>query len=58
MGKEYVDILKRGCLEQRWVDYARNKGKREGAFSSSSMGTRPFIMMSYADDCAPRKLSE
>jgi len=50
MGKAYVDILKRGCLEERWVDYARNKGKREGAFSSGSMGTRPFIMMSYADD--------
>jgi oligoendopeptidase F len=50
MGKEYVDILRRGCLEERWVDYARNKGKREGAFSSGSMGTRPFIMMSYADD--------
>ena len=32
------------------MDYARNKGKREGAFSSGSMGTRPFIMMSYADD--------
>jgi oligoendopeptidase F len=50
MGKEYVSILRRGCLEDRWVDYARNKGKREGAFSSGSMGTRPFIMMSYADD--------
>lgn len=50
LGKEYVDILRRGCLVDRWVDYARNKGKREGAFSSGSMGTRPFIMMSYADD--------
>ncbi len=50
MGKEYVSILRRGCLEERWVDWARNKGKREGAFSSGSMGTRPFIMMSYADD--------
>jgi oligoendopeptidase F len=50
LGKDYVDILRRGCLEERWVDYARNKGKREGAFSSGSMGTRPFIMMSYADD--------
>jgi oligoendopeptidase F len=50
MGKEYVDILQHGCLVDRWVDYARNKGKREGAFSSGSMGTRPFIMMSYADD--------
>ncbi len=50
LGQEYVDILRNGCLEKRWVDYARNKGKREGAFSSGSMGTRPFIMMSYADD--------
>ena len=50
MGKEYVDILRHGVFEDRWVDYARNKGKREGAFSSGSMGTRPFIMMSYADD--------
>ena len=50
MGKEYVDILRYGVLEKRWVDWSRNKGKREGAFSSGSMGTRPFIMMSYADD--------
>jgi oligoendopeptidase F len=50
MGDEYVSILRRGCLEERWVDRARNKGKREGAFSSGAYGTRPFIMMSYADD--------
>jgi len=50
LGEAYVDILRHGCLEQRWIDYARNKGKREGAFSSGSMGTHPFIMMSYADD--------
>jgi oligoendopeptidase F len=50
LGEEYVGILRRGCLEERWVDRARNRGKREGAFSSGSMGTRPFIMMSYADD--------
>ncbi len=50
MGEEYVNILKHGVLVDRWVDYSRNKGKREGAFSSGSMGTRPFVMMSYADD--------
>jgi oligoendopeptidase F len=50
LGEEYVNILRHGCLEARWVDYALNKGKREGAFSSGSMGTRPFIMMSYAND--------
>jgi oligoendopeptidase F len=50
LGEEYVGILRHGVLEKRWVDRARNRGKREGAFSSGSMGTRPFIMMSYADD--------
>jgi oligoendopeptidase F len=50
LGEEYVDVLRRGCLEQRWVDRARNKGKREGAYSSGSHGTHPFIMMSYQDD--------
>jgi oligoendopeptidase F len=50
MGDEYVSVLKKGCLEQRWVDYACNRGKREGAFSSGSQGTHPFIMMSHNDD--------
>ncbi len=50
LGEEYVSILRRGCLEGRWVDRSRNRGKREGAFSSGSHGTNPFIMMSYADD--------
>lgn len=50
LGEEYVSVLRRGCLEERWVDRARNKGKREGAYSSGAYGTRPFIIMSYADD--------
>jgi oligoendopeptidase F len=50
LGEEYASILRKGCLEQRWVDRSRNKGKREGAFSSGTYGTHPFIMMSYADD--------
>ncbi len=50
LGEDYVKILRRGCLEERWVDRALNKGKREGAYSSGAFGTRPFIMMSYSDD--------
>jgi oligoendopeptidase F len=50
LGQDYVDVLRRGCFEQRWVDRALNKGKREGAYSSGSHGTHPFIMMSYQDD--------
>lgn len=50
LGEECVTILRRGCLDQRWVDRPRNKGKRNGAFTSATYGTYPFIMMSYADD--------
>lgn len=50
LGEEYVEILRRGCLEERWVDRAVNKGKRQGAFSSGVKGTHPFIMMSYNDN--------
>jgi oligoendopeptidase F len=37
-------------LEERWVDIYPNKGKRAGAFSGGSLGTHPFILMSYHDD--------
>ena len=50
LGEEYVEILRRGCAMDRWVDRALNKGKRQGAFSWGSYGTQPFIMMSYAND--------
>jgi oligoendopeptidase F len=50
LGEEYVKTLRNGCLEGRWVDRARNKGKTQGAFSWGMHDTQPFIMMSYADD--------
>jgi len=50
MGEEYVQVVRKGCLEQRWVDVYPNKGKRNGAFSWGEPGTHPFIMMSYNDE--------
>ena len=47
LGEDYVAILRRGALQERWVDSVMNKGKRFGAFSSGIKGTHPFIMMSY-----------
>lgn len=47
LGDEYVSAMRRGCLEDRWVDIYPNQGKRAGAFSSGSHDTFPFIMMSY-----------
>jgi oligoendopeptidase F len=43
-------VLRRGTLQERWVDIYPNKGKRLGAFSYGGPGTHPFIMMSYNDD--------
>jgi len=50
MGKEYVERVRRGCLQDRWVDVYPNQGKAEGAFSWGSQGTHPFINMSYTDE--------
>jgi oligoendopeptidase F len=50
LGDEYVRAMRRGLLEQRWVDIYPNQGKRMGAFSSGVQGTHPFILMSYSDD--------
>ena len=50
LGEEYVAAMVKGATDERWVDWAVNKGKRMGAFSSGTVGTHPFIMMSYNDD--------
>jgi oligoendopeptidase F len=50
MGEEYVGVIRQGCLQDRWVDWAPNAGKRQGAFSTRVPNdTFPFIMMSYTD---------
>ncbi len=51
LGKEYVDVLRQGCLKDRWVDIYPNKGKQNGAFSwGVAPDSHPFIMMSYTDE--------
>jgi oligoendopeptidase F len=50
LGAEYVEPMRRGLLEDRWVDYAQNQGKGSGAYSSGGPGSIPFIFMSWSDD--------
>ncbi len=50
LGDEYCGTLRDGLGKQRWCDRYENKGKRSGAFSSSSYGNPPFIMMNYKQD--------
>jgi oligoendopeptidase F len=49
LGDDYVAIMRRGCLQERWIDLYPNVGKSQGAFSTGAPGTHPFIMMSYTD---------
>jgi len=49
LGDEYIDPLKRGLYEERWVDVLPNEGKGGGAFSSGAHGTHPFLFISYDD---------
>lgn len=50
LGDDYVSVMRRGLVEERWVDKYPNVAKRSGAFSYGVPGTNPFIMMSYTDD--------
>ena len=47
LGDAYVDTVRRGCLEERWVDVYPTAGKMGGAFSAGAPGTAPFIMMAF-----------
>jgi len=49
LGEEYVETVRRGVLQERWVDVYPNQGKRQGAFSTGTPGTHPFIVLSYDD---------
>jgi len=49
LGEEYVSIMRKGCLEDRWVDRSYNLNKpTKLAFSSPSFdGSPPYIMIPY-----------
>ncbi len=49
LGGEYTKVLEAG-LRGRWCDRYESKGKRSGAFSSSSYGNPPYILMNYKSD--------
>jgi len=49
LGDEYVSVMKRGALEEGWVDWAPNVEKRQGAASWRRYLMPPWIFMSYND---------
>ena len=41
LGKIYRKVLEK-AFEERWIDWFSNKGKRSGAYSSSSYDGKPY----------------
>jgi oligoendopeptidase F len=47
LGEEYTDVLYRGATIDRWVDYASNEGRGQGAFSNPAYDCHPFIFNTF-----------
>jgi oligoendopeptidase F len=47
MGKEYVDVVRKG-LNERWIDMYPNPGKRSGAYSNGgAYDVHPYMLLNY-----------
>lgn len=50
LGSEYTETLRKGFLQDRWVDRYENKGKRSGAYSSGCYDSPPYMLMNFKED--------
>jgi oligoendopeptidase F len=48
LGEAYVRGLREG-FSSRWIDVLENRGKRSGAYSWGSYGTKPFVLLNYQE---------
>lgn len=46
LGEDYVRMV-RTAYEERWVDFAQNKGKSTGGFCASPYGKNSFILLTW-----------
>ena len=47
LGQDYQNALKKGLMQERWVDRYENARKRSGAYSSGCYDSMPYILMNY-----------
>lgn len=50
LGTDYIETLRKGLGQGRWVDRYENRGKRSGAYSSGCYDSVPYILMNYKSD--------
>jgi len=51
LGEDYLEMIKK-AYDERWIDFAQNKGKSTGAFCDSPYGSHSFILISWAEKMA------
>jgi oligoendopeptidase F len=49
LGSDYQAALKKGLMEDRWVDVFENQKKRSGAYSSGCYDSMPYILLNFHD---------
>jgi len=47
LGETYVRVVRRACLEDRWVDYAPTARKMQGAMAIPSYTPTQYVILSY-----------
>ena len=48
LGEDYREMIKR-AFEERWIDFAENKGKMTGAFCATPYGVHPYVLINWAN---------
>lgn len=51
LGDDYLEMVKK-AYDERWIDFAKNKGKSTGGFCASPYGTHSFILLSWSEKMA------
>lgn len=51
LGDDYLEMVKK-AYNERWIDFAQNKGKSTGGFCSSPYGSHSFILLSWSEKMA------
>ena len=46
LGEEYISVVSE-ALDNNWVDYYETKGKRSGAFSTTTVAVKPYLLLNY-----------
>ncbi|WP_278245117.1 M3 family metallopeptidase [Clostridium sartagoforme] len=51
LGDDYLEMVK-AAYDERWIDFAQNKGKSTGGFCASPYGSHSFILLSWSEKMA------